>query len=114
MSELTCPICGEPFENRMKLGSHMWSKHKVKLKEYEAQQNTQVNESVAQKPAEALFQPGIVKEAKEFVNEKPAAVVDRDIVTEGVKRDTDFVQTVRNPYRDLYPSDGFVINERLG
>ena len=32
MSEI-CPICGEPFENRMKLGSHMWSKHKVKLKE---------------------------------------------------------------------------------
>lgn len=114
MSEI-CPICGEPFENRMKLGSHMWSKHKVKLKEYEAQhQAEQVNESAAQKPAEALFKPSVVKESKEFVNEKPAMVVDKDIVSEGVKKDTDFVQSVRNPYRDLYPSDGFVINERLG
>ena len=95
--------------------AHMWSKHKVKLKEYEAQHHAeQVNESAAQKPAEALFKPSVVKESKEFVNEKPAMVVDKDIVSEGVKKDTDFVQTVRNPYRDLYPSDGFVINERLG
>ena len=47
MAELTCPICGEPVENRMKLGAHMWDKHKVNLKEYEAQQYNMpaVNES---------------------------------------------------------------------
>lgn len=112
MAELTCPICGEPIENRMKLGAHMWAKHKVKLKEYEAQQNAgAVNESI--KPAEKLIQPEIVKESKEFVNEQPAAFIDRDLVNEAKDKDTDFVKAVKNPYRDLYPSDGTVMNEWL-
>lgn len=112
MAELTCPICGEPVENRMKLGAHMWAKHKVKLKEYEAQQcNMAVNEGT--KAAEKLIQPEIVKESKEFVNEQPAAFIDRDFVNEAKDKDTDFVKAVKNPYRDLYPSDGVVMNEWL-
>lgn len=113
MAELTCPICGEPMENRMKLGAHMWAKHKVKLKEFEAQQyNTPaINEGT--KAAEKLIQPGIVKENKEFVNEQPAAFIDRDFVNEAKDKDSDFVKAVRNPYRDLYPSDGTVMNEWL-
>lgn len=112
MAELTCPICGEPMENRMKLGAHMWAKHKVKLKEFEAQQcNMVVNESA--KAAEKLIQPAIVKENKEFVNEQPAAFIDRDFVNEAKDKDSDFVKAVRNPYRDLYPADGTVMNEWL-
>lgn len=113
MAEVTCPICGETLENRMKLGAHMWAKHKVKLKEYEAQHldTTAINESI--KPAEKLIQPSVVKESKEFVNEQPAAFIDRDFVTEAKNKDSDFVQTVKNPYRDLYPSDGTVMNEWL-
>ena len=96
MYEYTCPICGDSnIENRMKLGAHMWAKHKVKLKEYEAEHGTVqgntigpvVNESI--KPAEKLIQPEIVKESKEFV------------------------KTVKNPYRDLYPADGTVMTEWL-
>jgi len=113
MTEVTCPICGETLENRMKLGAHMWAKHKVKLKEYEAQHldTAAINESI--KPAEKLIQPSVVKESKEFVNEQPAAFIDRDFVTEAKNKDSDFVQTVKNPYRDLYPSDGTVMNEWL-
>lgn len=113
MAELTCPICGEPVENRMKLGAHMWAKHKVKLKEYEAQQYNMPAVNEGTKAAEKLIQPEIVKESKEFVNEQPAAFIDRDFVNEAKDKDTDFVKAVKNPYRDLYPSDGVVMNEWL-
>lgn len=120
MYEYTCPICGDSnIENRMKLGAHMWAKHKVKLKEYEAEHGTVqgntigpvVNESI--KPAEKLIQPSVVKESKEFVNEQPAAFIDRDFVTESKNKDSEFVKTVKNPYRDLYPADGTVMTEWL-
>jgi hypothetical protein len=118
MDNLTCPICGETFENRMKLGSHMWTKHKVKLKEYEAGLTAQpeVNESVQPKAADGLIKPAQITESKEFINE-PAVKVDKEFVTENTVSDGEFVKqsaTYHNPYKDLYKDDGMVINEYLG
>lgn len=117
MEQLTCPICGEPMENRMKLGSHMWSKHKVKLKEYEAGLSaSQVNESAQPKVADGLIKPQQITEAKEFINE-PAVKFDKEFVQENTVSDGEFVKQTaeyRNPYKDLYKDDnGFVLNERL-
>lgn len=114
MEGVTCPICGETLENRMKLGSHMWTKHKVKLKEYEAAQGT-VNESA--KPAEALFAPAKLTESKKKDILDVAAKVDRDFVRESTVSDGEFVKQkveISNPYKDLYPAEGTIINERLG
>ena len=130
MYEFTCPICGDnTIENRMKLGSHMWSKHKVKLKEYEAAQGTvkgntvgpvesavQIQESVQPKPADGLIKPQQITESKEFINE-PAVKVDKEFVSENTVSDGEFVKqnsTYRNPYKDLYRDEGQVINEFLG
>lgn len=111
MSEdLKCPICGEELQNKRSLALHMWNKHKVKYKEYIEGKST-MNEST--KCSEGLIQPGMVKESKEFVNEKPAVIVDREIMKESETPDRDFVSQTRNPYRDLYPSDGQVMNEWL-
>ena len=110
MEGLVCPICGEPMENRMKLGSHMWSKHKIKLKEYEAQQSNKLDES---KSAEALFKPQPLKESRELMTEAPAMKVDKSILKEKEKVDTDFVSKQTNPYRDLYMDGGTVLNEFL-
>lgn len=120
MDQVICPICGETFENRMKLGSHMWTKHKTKLKEYEAAHssetpNTQINESSKPKAAEALIQPKQIKESKEIL-ETPAVKVDKDFVVEKAEKN-EFVKQkneYHNPYRDLYPSEGEVLNEFLG
>lgn len=110
MENITCPICGEPMENRMKLGSHMWSKHKVKLKEYEAQQAGKLDEA---KSAEALFKPQPLKECREIITEAPAMKVDKSILKEKEKVDTDFVSKEVNPYKDLYRDGGTVLNEFL-
>ena len=125
MAEFTCPICGETMPDRMKLGSHMWSKHKVKLKEYEAEHgpikgNTnnmeQIQESVQPKEADGLIKPQQITEAKEFVNE-PAVKVDKEFVSENTVSDGEFVKqdsSYRNPYKDLYNDGGEVLNEFLG
>ena len=131
MYEFTCPICGESVENRMKLGSHMWSKHKIKLKEYEAEHGTvqsntiaaidsgamkQVHESVQPRPADGLIKPQQITESKEFVNE-PAVKIDKEFVSENTVSDGEFVKqdsSYRNPYKDLYNDGGEVLNEFLG
>ena len=89
--EVMCPICNTALPNRMRLGSHMWTAHKTKLKQYEAQQNA-IYEAHS---ADGLMQPTIVKESKEFVNEtktqndglmaKPVTKKDTDIVTPAIK-----------------------------
>lgn len=119
MDQVTCPICGETFENRMKLGSHMWTKHKTKLKEYEAaHQETpapQINESSKPKAAEGLIKPQQITESKEIL-EAPAAKIDKDFVVEKTEKN-EFVKQkneYHNPYRDLYPNEGEVLNEFLG
>ena len=117
MAEVTCPICGEAFENRMKLGSHMWTKHKVKLKEYEAGKTASVNESAKPKAAEALFEPAKLTEAKKNDILEAAVKVDRDFVRESTVSDGEFVKQkveISNPYKDLFPPEGTVINECLG
>lgn len=113
MSEdLKCPICGEEQVNKRSLALHMWNKHKIKYKEYmKEKENTTMNEST--KCSEGLIQPGMVKESKEFVNEKPAVIVDKEIMKESERPDRDFVSQTHNPYRDLYPADGIVMNEWL-
>lgn len=65
MDEVICPICGEKFPNRMRLGSHMWTAHKTKLKEYEAKQNAIYEAHTT----DGLIKPDIVTESKEFVTE---------------------------------------------
>lgn len=129
MYEFTCPICGDDtIENRMKLGSHMWTKHKTKLKEYEAahssdKDNTvgsaepvaQIQESVQPKPANDLIKPQQITESREFINE-PVVKVDKEFVSENTVSDGEFVKqnsTYRNPYKDLYRDEGQVINEFL-
>lgn len=109
--EFICPICGEAQQNKRSLALHMWNKHKIKYSEYNAnKQDTALNES---KFSEGLIKPSIVKEAKEFVNEKPAAVIDKSLLKETERRDTDFVKAYTNPYKDMYPADGQVLNEWL-
>lgn len=132
MSDMVCDICGEPFTSTRHRGSHYWNKHKIKYSEYAAgnsainnvidemnkpdvavQQPQVIQEAKTVKPAEALFQPTQITEAKEFVNEAPAAIIDRELMKEAERKDTDFVQTVRNPYKDLYNDGGQVLNEWL-
>ena len=132
MDYMVCDICGKEFTSSRQRGSHYWNVHKIKYSEYVAnnsvintavdemnkpdvavQQPQTIHESKAVKPAEALFQPAQIIEAKEFVNEKPAAVIDRELMKESERKDTDFVQTVRNPYKSLYHDGGQVINEWL-
>ena len=130
MYEFTCPICGDnTIENRMKLGSHMWTKHKTKLKEYETAHGSvkgntvgpvepvaQIQESVQPKPANDLIKPQQITESREFINE-PAVKVDKEFVSENTVSDGEFVKqdsTYRNPYKDLYRDEGQVINEFLG
>jgi hypothetical protein len=130
MEELKCDICGQEFKNKQQRGSHYWNQHKIKYSEYAKQKASlsavideasrpdtaytkPIQESVAQKPAEALFQPSQITETKEFVNEAPAMVIDRELMKESERTDTDFVKKAMNPYRDLYPGAGQVFNERL-
>lgn len=131
-NDMICDICGQEFKSKQQRGSHYYNLHKIKYSEYVAnnsvintavdemnkpdaavQQPQVIQESKAVKPAEALFQPAQITEAKEFVNEKPAAVIDRELMKESERKDTDFVQTVRNPYKNLYHDGGQVINEWL-
>lgn len=65
MDEVTCPICGEKLPNRMRLGSHMWTAHKTKLKEYEAKQQALYEAHTT----DGLIKPSVVTESKEFVTE---------------------------------------------
>ena len=60
-----------------------------------------------------MFQPTQITEAKEFVNEAPAVIIDKELMKEAERKDTDFVKTVRNPYKDLYNDGGQVLNEWL-
>ena len=132
MSDMVCDICGKEFTSPQQRGSHYWNLHKIKYSEYvnrnsvinaavdemnkpdaAVRQQQVIQESKAVKPAEALLQPAQITEAKEFVNEKPAAVIDRELMKESERKDTDFVQTVRNPYKSLYHDGGQVINEWL-
>lgn len=132
MSDMVCDICGEPFTSTRHRGSHYWNKHKIKYSEYiagnsainnvidemnkpdvAAQQPQVIQEAKTVKPAEAFFQPTQITEAKEFVNEAPAVVIDKELMKEAERKDTDFVKTVRNPYKDLYNDGGQVLNEWL-
>lgn len=131
-NDMICDICGQEFKSKQQRGSHYYNLHKIKYSEYAAnnsvinaavdemnkpdvavRQQQVIHESKTVKPAEALLQPTQITEAKEFVNEKPAAVIDRELMKESERKDTDFVQTVRNPYRQLYHDGGQVINEWL-
>lgn len=132
MSDMVCDICGKEFSSTRQRGSHYWNLHKIKYSEYvnqssainnvidemnkpdvAVQQPQVIQESKTVKLAEALFQPTQITEAKEFVNEAPAAIIDRELMKEAERKDTDFVQTVRNPYKDLYNDGGQVLNEWL-
>ena len=132
MSDMVCDICGKEFSSTRQRGSHYWNLHKIKYSEYvnqssaintvidemnkpdiALQQPQVIQESKTVKPAEALFQPTQITEAKEFVNEAPAAIIDRELMKEAERKDTDFVQTVRNPYKDLDNDGGQVLNEWL-
>lgn len=132
MSDMACDICGKEFTSTRQRGSHYWNLHKIKYSEYVAgnsainnvidemnkpdivaQQPQVIQESKAVKPAEALFQPTQITEAKEFVNEAPAVVIDKGLMKEAERKDTDFVKSVRNPYKDLYNDGGQVLNEWL-
>lgn len=132
MSDMVCDICGKEFTSTRQRGSHYWNLHKIKYSEYVnqhsainnvidemnkpdivAQQLQVIQESKTVKPAEALFQPTQITEAKEFVNEAPAVVIDKELMKEAERKDTDFVKAVRNPYKDLYNDGGQVLNEWL-
>jgi len=132
MNDMVCDICGKEFTSTRQRGSHYWNVHKIKYSEYVnqnsainnvidemnkpdivAQQPQVIQESKSVKSAEALFQPTQITEAKEFVNEAPAAIIDKELMKEAERKDTDFVQTVRNPYKDLYNDGGQVLNEWL-
>ena len=132
MNDMVCDICGEPFTSARHRGSHYWNQHKIKYSEYGvgnsainnvidemnkpdvvAQQPQVIQEAKTVKPAEALFQPTQITEAKEFVNEAPAVIIDKELMKEAERKDTDFVKTVRNPYKDLYNDGGQVLNEWL-
>ena len=132
MSDMVCDICGKEFSSTRQRGSHYWNLHKIKYSEYvnqssainnvidamnkpdvAIQQPQVIQEYKTVKPAEALFPPTQITEAKEFVNEAPAAIIDRELMKEAERKDTDFVQTVRNPYKDLYNDGGQVLNEWL-
>ena len=132
INEMQCPICNKIFTNGRQRASHFWNLHKIKYSEYVAgnsainnvidemnkpdvvaQQPQVIQESKAVKPAEALFQSTQITEAKEFVNEAPAVIIDKELMKEAERKDTDFVKTVRNPYKDLYNDGGQVLNEWL-
>lgn len=132
MSDMVCNICGKEFTSTRQRGSHYWNLHKIKYSEYVAgnsainnvidemnkpdivaQQPQVIQESKTVKPAEALFQPTQITEAKEFVNEAPAVIIDKELMKEAERKDTDFVKSVRNPYKDLYNDGGQVLNEWL-
>lgn len=132
MSDMVCDICGKEFTSTRQRGSHYWNLHKIKYSEYVAgnsainnvidemnkpdivaQQPQVIQESKTVKPAEALFQPTQITEAKEFVNEAPAVIIDKELMKEAERKDTDFVKAVRNPYKDLYNDGGQVLNEWL-
>ena len=98
---------------------HVSLVHVPKLKEYEAaHQETpapQINESSKPKAAEGLIKPQQITESKEIL-ETPAAKIDKDFVVEKTEK-SEFVKQkaeYHNPYRDLYPSEGEVLNEFLG
>ena len=61
------------------------------------------------KAAEKLIQPELVTENKEIKAEVQKKEDEFVSVNESV--DTDFVSVKKNPYRDLYPGEGEVINE---
>lgn len=132
MSDMACDICGKEFTSTRQRGSHYWNLHKIKYSEYVAgnsainnvidemnkpdivaQQPQVIQESKTVKPAEALFQSTQITESKEFVNEAPAVVIDKELMKEAERKDTDFVKSVRNPYKDLYNDGGQVLNEWL-
>ena len=132
MNDMVCDICGKEFTSSRQRGSHYGNVHKIKYSEYAAnnsvinaavdemnkpdaaaRQPQVIQESKTVKPAEALLQPTQITEAKEFVNEAPAAIIDRELMKEAERKDTDFVQTIRNPYKDLYNDGGQVLNEWL-
>lgn len=132
INEMQCPICNKIFTNGRQRASHFWNLHKIKYSEYVAgnsainnvidemnkpdvvaQQPQVIQEAKTVKPAEALFQSTQITEAKEFVNEAPAVVIDKELMKEAERKDTDFVKAVRNPYKDLYNDGGQVLNEWL-
>ena len=132
MSDMVCDICGKEFTSTRQRGSHYWNLHKNNYSEYVAgnsainnvidemnkpdivaQQPQVIHESKTVKPAEALFQPTQITEANEFVNEAPAEIIDKHLMKEAERKDTDFVKAVRNPYKDLYNDGGQVLNEWL-
>lgn len=100
MESVKCPICGEELPNRMRLGSHMWTAHKTKLKEYEAKQSALYEAHTT----DGLMQPGVVTESKEFVTEttqKNDGLMntptqpkqDKDIVTPPLQAETTIQKT---------------------
>lgn len=100
MESVKCPICGEELPNRMRLGSHMWTAHKVKLKEYEAKQAALYEAHTT----DGLIQPGVVTESKEFVTEttqkndglmntQTQPKQDKDIVTPPLQSETTIQKT---------------------
>ena len=91
-----CPICGKESKNKAGLSLHMKNMHK----------DQPLNEN---KAAEKLIQPELVTENKEIKAEAPKKEDEFVSVNESV--DTDFVSVKKNPYRDLYPGEGEVINE---
>lgn len=94
-----CPHCGKESKNKAGLSMHIRNAHPDKV-------GQKLDEK---KAAEGLIKPEIITENKE-IKEKPVKKEDEFVqVNESI--DTDFVQVKKNPYRDLYPGEGEVINE---
>ena len=94
---LTCPICGKEFKNSSGLKLHMAAKHPDEV----------LNEGT--QASEKIIQPTVMNEKKEIQE-----VVDKkedEFVSVNESIDTDFVTKKTNPYKDLYPAEGEVINE---
>lgn len=97
----TCEICGKEIKTAFALKAHMKS-HEKKLDE---------SKKAAAPAAEKLIQPEIVTESKEI--KETVTKKDNEFVSVNEAKDSDLVQTYKNPYKDMYKDEGEVMTEWL-
>lgn len=96
-----CEICGKELKNLAGLNGHKKAIHKISP-------SKELNES---KAAEKLIQKEMVTESKEI--REVVTKKENEFVSVNENINSEFVTKKINPYRDLYPNEGEVINEWL-
>jgi len=96
----TCEICGKEVKTAFALKAHMKT-HEKKMDESKK----------AAAAAEKIIEPSMMTESKEL--KEVLAKAEKEFVNVNESKDSDLVQTYRNPYKELYKDEGEVQNEWL-